>query len=67
MKPDPAIFALLIARYGLEPDRTLFVDDSAANVDGARSAGLHAHLFTGADVLREELRRLGVRVAAAPS
>jgi len=65
-KPDPAIFELLIERYRLMPEQTLFVDDVAANVEAARSVGLHAHLFTGADGLRRELRSRGVEVAVAP-
>ncbi|GAB2624498.1 HAD family hydrolase [Pseudactinotalea suaedae] len=66
-KPDPAIFELLIERYDLVPEQTLFVDDVAANVEAARSVGLHAHLFTGAEGLRGELRSHGVEVAMAPA
>ena len=32
MKPDPAIYRLLTDRYGLDPARTLFIDDSTANI-----------------------------------
>ncbi len=39
-KPDPAIFALAVERFGLDPARTLFTDDSAANVDAAARLGL---------------------------
>lgn len=60
LKPSPEIFELLIRRYGLDPEATLFVDDSAANVAGARSAGLEAHLFIGAADLADELARRGV-------
>ena len=59
-KPDRAIFELLISRFALEGARTLFVDDSEANVRAAREAGLHAHHFSGADRLRAELRAMGV-------
>jgi len=41
-KPDPEIFRTLIARYSLEPERTLFLDDSEANCEAARSCGLKA-------------------------
>ncbi|MBQ9307525.1 MAG: HAD family phosphatase [Clostridia bacterium] len=37
-KPDPAIYRTLCEKYSLIPDRTVFVDDSAGNVEGA----LHA-------------------------
>ncbi len=62
-KPDPRIFALLTQRYGLEPARTLFADDSAANVTAAARAGYDAVLFTTADALRAELAARGVPLA----
>jgi 2-haloacid dehalogenase len=45
LKPDPAIYRLLIETYALEPSRCLFIDDSAANVEGAREVGLGAVRF----------------------
>lgn len=57
-KPDLRIFELAIARWGLDPSRTLFIDDSAHNVEAARRAGLHAILFTDVVALRRELRSL---------
>ncbi len=59
-KPDPAIFNLAIERFSLDPSRTLFVDDVQKNVDGARSVGLLAHHFVGADAFRAHLISLGV-------
>lgn len=64
-KPDPRIFDLLIERYGLDPARTLFTDDSPANIEAAAAAGLDAVLFTSADDLREQLVARGVAVAPA--
>jgi len=67
-KPDPRIFALLAERYGLEPGRTLFVDDSPVNVRAAASAGYVAVLFTSADALRGDLHARGLPVQiSAPS
>jgi len=61
-KPDPAIFALAIDRFGLDPARTLFTDDSPANVDAAARLGLRTHLFEDTAGLRAALRDLGVAV-----
>jgi 2-haloacid dehalogenase len=58
--PDPAIYALALARFGLAPGQALFVDDRQENVDGARAAGMAATLFTGEPALRAELERLGL-------
>ena len=59
-KPDPAIFDLACERYGLDPARTAFVDDSARNVAAATAAGLTAIHFTGAEPLRVRLEELGL-------
>ncbi|MCB6179368.1 HAD-IA family hydrolase [Rhodobacter sp. Har01] len=45
IKPDPAIYAAVEADCGLPPDRLLFTDDKAANIDAAAARGWRAHLF----------------------
>jgi putative hydrolase of the HAD superfamily len=45
-KPDPAIFALALARLGLEPREAVHVgDDPHTDVEGAHAAGLRAVLL----------------------
>ncbi|ROS30663.1 HAD family phosphatase [Cellulomonas sp. PhB150] len=61
-KPDPRIYALLVERYGLDPARTLFTDDSPPNIAAAAAAGLDAVHFTSADDLRERLVARGVAI-----
>ena len=60
VKPDPAIYALALKRFGLAGPDAVFVDDSPANVQGAADAGIHAVLFTDASSFRAELVRLGL-------
>jgi 2-haloacid dehalogenase len=60
VKPDPRIYRLTIERCRLDPARTVFVDDSPANVAAARSTGLHALHFTSPARLRADLVALGV-------
>lgn len=62
LKPDAAIFALFCERYGLAPQRCLFVDDMAANVEGARAAGMSAALFVDPPTLRRDLAAAGFLV-----
>lgn len=62
VKPDRAIYDLHVREFGLEPAATLFIDDSPANVEGARAAGWQAVRFTDADTLRADLNALGVEV-----
>lgn len=62
IKPDPAIFQLLLSRYGLEAGRCIFVDDSPRNVEAARASGMQAvHFLDGVD-LRGALRALGLNL-----
>ena len=60
VKPDPAIFRLLIERHDVEPGRTVFIDDSLANVRAAAALGFRAIHFVGAPRLREELVGIGL-------
>lgn len=59
-KPDPRIFAHLIAVCGLQPSDCLFIDDVPANVAAAQDAGLHAIRFTTAAALTDSLREYGI-------
>lgn len=63
LKPDPAIYRLLLSRYGLEAEDCLFIDDSPANVEGARSVGMHAIRFVDDMDLAAELRARGFAMA----
>lgn len=60
VKPDAAIYRLALDRFGLEAASTVFIDDNAANIDGARDVGLIALHFTGEPKLRRELAELGL-------
>jgi len=60
IKPDRRIFELLLDRFGLVAGSTLFVDDSRANVDAARAAGMDAVQFRGAGRLRRDLAARGL-------
>ncbi|MBK8458572.1 MAG: HAD family phosphatase [Phyllobacteriaceae bacterium] len=60
IKPDRAIFDHHARTFGLEPAATLFIDDSAKNVEAAIAAGWQAVPFTGAAELKADLVRLGV-------
>jgi 2-haloacid dehalogenase len=60
IKPDPRIFGVLAERYGVEPGRSVFVDDTAGNVEAARGLGYRAVLFRGAESLRRALVTDGV-------
>lgn len=62
-KPSPAFFQAILDTLDVPADEVLFVDDVAANVDGARAAGLHAEVLEpryDVDALAAILRRHGL-------
>lgn len=63
IKPDPAIYRLLCARYHVLPERAAFLDDSLPNVEGAAAVGMHGILFQSPGQARDALVALGLQVA----
>lgn len=62
-KPDPGFFVEAARRIGAEPGTILFVDDTLANVEAARDAGLEAVCWTvddGTSALVDRLAGHGV-------
>jgi putative hydrolase of the HAD superfamily len=60
IKPDPAIYQLLQSRYGLVPERTIFIDDLKANVKSAQSLGWQGIHFDSPQQLQADLALLGL-------
>jgi len=58
VKPERAIFELLLARYELRAEACLFIDDSPANIAAARSLGMATHHFSNAERLEAALVEL---------
>ena len=59
-KPNPALFEILLQRYGIEAAQAVYIDDSAENIATAKRLGLHAIHFQDAAQLRRELHACGV-------
>lgn len=60
IKPDPAIYRLLLDRYGLKPEECVFLDDMQQNLDAAAGFGIHTILFRSYAQAREDLKKMGV-------
>ena len=56
IKPEHGIFELAERQFGLDPARTIFIDDNAHNVDSARERGWSAIQFFDAAQCEAELR-----------
>lgn len=62
IKPDPAIYELLLSRYDLKAQESVFLDDTLVNVEAAEKAGIHGIHFVSKEQAEEELRKLGAEV-----
>lgn len=60
IKPDPAIYRLLLERYGLKASECVFLDDTPKNVEEAVRQGMAGIVFRSREQAAEELRGLGV-------
>ncbi|MBX2854058.1 MAG: HAD family phosphatase [Rhodobacteraceae bacterium] len=61
IKPDPRIYQILFDRYGVDPARAVFIDDSPRNIAASEALGMRAVLFTEGIDLPEALRAAGLR------
>ena len=41
MKPDAAVYEILAERGRFDPARTVFIDDTLKNIEGAMKTGMH--------------------------
>lgn len=60
IKPDPAIFQLLLSRGGIDPASAVYIDDTQRHVDAARALGMRGVLFRDPPGLHRELAALGL-------
>lgn len=54
-KPDPKIYHMILERYNIVAERSVFIDDSARNIKGAQDCGIHAIHFKNPEQLNGEL------------
>ena len=45
IKPEQEIYQLAIKQYELAPERTIYIDDLPANIEGGKKAGLICHQY----------------------
>jgi glucose-1-phosphatase len=65
-KPAPEVYRYVIRALQTEPDRILFIDDLAENIDAARDAGMNGLVFTNPEELEHDLARLNVLPPSPP-
>lgn len=55
IKPDKRIYQLLLDRYNIKAEESIFIDDNIHNVEAAREIGFHAIHFKNAAQLEADL------------
>ena len=60
IKPDPEIYNILLSRYNLIPEETVFIDDNMNNIQAAQALNIHGIHFTTPAELAKDLTRLSV-------
>lgn len=60
-KPDKKIYEALFSKYNLRPEESIFFDDRAVNIDGAKAVGLNAFLFETFEKAENTIKDFGGR------
>ena len=60
VKPDPAIFQLLLEKINRKPEECLLVDDSLQNIEAARKMGFATHHFISPAQLELAIQQMGL-------
>ncbi|WP_022773001.1 HAD family hydrolase [Butyrivibrio sp. AE2015] len=61
VKPDPAIYNLLVSRYNLTPSKTVFIDDTPINIEAAQNLGWKGIIYRDYNQVVDELATIGVK------
>lgn len=59
-KPDQRIYRILLDRFGLKPNESLFIDDNKRNVQAALQLGIQALWFDTPEKLRLDLKEMHI-------
>lgn len=60
IKPDPKLYQIILDRYNLKANESLFIDDNAKNIETARNMGFHTIHFTKNLNLEKAVRDMGL-------
>ncbi|MDD2474847.1 MAG: HAD family phosphatase [Dysgonamonadaceae bacterium] len=60
IKPDPKLYDVLLSRFDIQANESLFIDDNEQNIVTARKMGFHTiHFIEGVD-LENEIKKMGL-------
>ena len=59
-KPFPDFYQLILNRFKLTPQETLFIDDNVRNAEAAEQIGIRTIIFKSPEQLKNELTQSGI-------
>lgn len=59
-KPNADIFDYVLSTHGLNPQETLFIDDSPQHIEGALKTGIHAKFLAKNRDVEDLIKELGL-------
>jgi 2-haloacid dehalogenase len=60
VKPFPEIYNILINRYQIDPESSIFIDDNYLNIQSAKNIGFKTIQFETPENLRQHLKLLKI-------
>jgi 2-haloacid dehalogenase len=57
-KPDLRIYQILLDRYTLKPEESVFIDDRLSNIEAGQQLGIHGILFANAQQAKQAFNQL---------
>ena len=59
-KPFPKIYQIILDRYKITPEKSVFIDDRFENISGAELMGIQGIHFKNPFQLKNDLLKLGI-------
>lgn len=58
LKPNAEIYEILLRRFNIKPEESVFIDDNVNNIKGGENVGIQGVIFKDAEQLRTDLEKL---------
>lgn len=62
IKPEEEIYKLILKRYDLKAEESIFIDDTKLNIEGADRLNINTLLFETPEKLRSDLNKLNINI-----
>ncbi len=62
IKPNPDIYKILLSRYNLKPENTIFIDDNINNIKMANNLNINTIHYKNTVNVKDELNKFGVEI-----